>query len=206
MNKIIEFAKEQLVNVTDQHDFFHAQRVAQMAIKIYRHEVKVVHQHDEDMLLAMGYLHDTLAHHQEENEAFIETVQALLAEENFTPGESSEIIRVMKHFAKFRNSLHKEAPLSFLGRCINDADLLDALGAIGIARIFSYGAKHDQPLYNPENRNNSVQYFYNKLLQLDQYMSTLTGTKVARQRIEFMRTYLVQFWADWEVDLPDSLK
>ena len=85
MNKIIEFSREQLVNVTDQHDFFHAQRVAQMAIEIYRREVKVVHQHDKDMLLAMGYLHDTLAHHQEEDNTYIETVQSLLQGESFTP-------------------------------------------------------------------------------------------------------------------------
>ncbi|WP_372769097.1 HD domain-containing protein, partial [Lutibacter sp.] len=95
---------------------------------------------------------------------------------------------------------------------IQDADRLDAIGAVGIARTFNYGGFKNRPLYNPEispNLNQSkeayknseaptVNHFYEKLLLLKDRMNTKTGKKIAEERHRYMETFLKQFYKEWE--------
>ena len=95
---------------------------------------------------------------------------------------------------------------------MQDADRLDALGAIGIARTFNYGGFKNRPIYNPsispklnmtkEEYKNSdsptLNHFYEKLLLLKDKMNTETGKKIAQERHRFMETFLSQFYAEWE--------
>jgi len=94
---------------------------------------------------------------------------------------------------------------------IQDADRLDAIGAIGIARCFNYGGFKNRPLYNPEIEPNldqtkeeyknstapTINHFYEKLLLLKDKMNTVTGKKIAEERHQYMETFLQQFYKDW---------
>ena len=98
------------------------------------------------------------------------------------------------------------------GKCVQDADRLDALGAIGIARTFAYGGSHGRPLYDPEEKprlgmdgaeyarrqSSSVNHFYEKLFLLKDMMNTETGRRVAEHRTALMHQFLDAFLAEWD--------
>jgi len=109
-------------------------------------------------------------------------------------------------------------PLSPEGQIVQDADRLDAMGAIGIARAFAYGAVKGQEIYNPESgcveictpeeyRNvnrSTINHFYEKLLLLRDRMNTDTARKIAERRHRFMEEYLAEFFAEWEYTVSCS--
>ena len=126
--------------------------------------------------------------------------------------------RVMQHVENiirhisFKGGKHEQAFSSLELSVVQDADRLDALGAIGIARTFNYGGHKGRALYDPtippnlemtkEEYKNSVaptlNHFYEKLLLLKDRMNTETGKRMARERHEYMKQYLAQFFAEWE--------
>jgi uncharacterized protein len=100
---------------------------------------------------------------------------------------------------------------SIEGKIVQDADRLDAIGAIGIARAFAYGGYKQRPLYDPEKKSrqkvtfkeykkgsdSTIHHFYEKLLYVKALMNTTTGRKMALQRHKFLEAYLKQFYAEW---------
>jgi len=103
-------------------------------------------------------------------------------------------------------------PETIEGKCVQDADRLDAMGAIGIARTFAYGGSHNRIIYDPEIKPNvnmnsdeyqnhistSINHFYEKLFQLKDLMNTDTAKKIAKQREDYMRTYIAEFLDEWD--------
>ena len=91
-------------------------------------------------------------------------------------------------------------PFSLEGKIVQDADRLDALGAIGIARTFAYGGKNERMIYNPDKNDNmdSISHFYNKLLKLKDFMNTKEAKKIAENRTQYMNEYLNNFYNEWE--------
>ena len=104
---------------------------------------------------------------------------------------------------------------SFEGRIVQDADKLDAIGAIGIARTFAFGGKFGSVLYDPKinpikhtslesyhkNRSHTINHFYEKLLLLKDLMHTKTAIKIAKKRHEYMEGFLEQFYNEWDSNI-----
>ena len=115
----------------------------------------------------------------------------------------------------FKNSFEKSSYDSLELRVVRDADRLDAIGAIGIARAFNYGGFKNRALYDPaiepqlnmtkeqykKSTAPTINHFYEKLLLLQEMMHTKTGRQMAAGRHEFMKAYLSQFYKEWEGEL-----
>ncbi len=103
-------------------------------------------------------------------------------------------------------------PPSMEGKCVQDADRLDAMGAIGIARAFAYGGNHNRAIYDPNipykenmnkteyqnNTSTTINHFYEKLFQLHKQMNTKTAKAISKKREAFMKTYISEFLAEWD--------
>jgi uncharacterized protein len=113
--------------------------------------------------------------------------------------------------------LVEDGSISIEGRVVRDADRLDAIGAMGIARAFAYGGSRNRPLYNPDikpvnhsskeeylnSKSHTINHFYEKLLLLKDRMHTKTAKKIASHRQEIMVNYLDEFYAEWDVEIKD---
>lgn len=124
------------------------------------------------------------------------------------------VVNIITHIS-FKGGNHHQPFKSMELDIVQDADRLDAIGAIGIARAFSYGGFKNRLLYDPavpanlkmtkeEYKTNSaptINHFYEKLLLLKDRMNTVTGRRLALQRHEFMESYLKQFYGEWDGEL-----
>jgi len=106
----------------------------------------------------------------------------------------NHIVNIIKYLSfRKRNEMPEKKSIEF--QVVQDADRLDAIGAIGIARAFSYGGFKGREIYNPRNMQDSmIGHFYEKLLLLKDLMNTKTGKEIAEQRHQFMELYLKQFF------------
>lgn len=206
----IAFVKKELKNAEGGHDWFHIERVFKNSILISKDE-KV----DVFVVSLAALLHD-IADPKFYNGA--ETVGPKIATKFLKEQEVHEqiinhVVNIIKHIS-FKNSFDKESKkfTSIELKVVQDADRLDAIGAIGIARCFNYGGFKNRGLYDPEIIPNlnmtkkqyknsdtpTINHFYEKLLLLKDSMNTLSGKKIAAQRHAFMETYLKQFYDEWD--------
>jgi len=208
IQKTIEFVKKELQNAEAGHDWWHIERVYKSA-KAIAIEEKV----DLEIVEFAALLHDIADAKFNDGDEEIgpqkagEFLKSIVVEENKII-HVQQIIRNMS----FKSSLGKISFTSPEMLVVQDADRLDAIGAIGIARAFTYGGFKNRELYNPainpvinqskEAYKNTtaptINHFYEKLLLLKDKMNTLTGKRIALQRHEFMEQYLTQFYAEWE--------
>ncbi|WP_026701334.1 HD domain-containing protein [Salibacterium aidingense] len=203
MNKewIIEQAKEKaeaFFRTGDPaHDYWHAHRVAVWAVKLAGEEGA-----DAFVCELASWLHDIAdAKLNESEETGLFHVEEWLRE--YVKDEKTEQ-KVMGIIAamSFRHGDSNEMT-SLEGRVVQDADRLDAVGAIGIARTFAYAGKIGETLHRPdlpggEKRETALEHFYNKLLRLKSLMNTKTASEIANTRQKFMISYLEQFYSEWE--------
>ncbi|RAS63923.1 uncharacterized protein C8D87_106325 [Lentzea atacamensis] len=112
----------------------------------------------------------------------------------------------------FKGAGTQTKPLTIEGKCVQDADRLDAVGAIGVARCFAYGGTRERPIHDPattaayhstteqylNHQGTSINHFYEKLLLLKDRMNTQAAKNLATKRHAFMETYLQQFFDEWE--------
>ncbi len=113
---------------------------------------------------------------------------------------TGEQIQRMKDAAKDVSFRKGRIPDTLEGKIVQDADRLDAIGAIGIARTLAYGGANGQCIWHDndeEKENTSVQHFYDKLLKLKDRMNTNSATQIAAKRHQFMESYLQQFFLEW---------
>ncbi len=176
------------------HDWFHTRRVLAMSREIAKHE-------NCNMVIvqAAALLHDVADHKfgytKESRESLL---RQLMTEAEFSAELQELIVEVVESISfsegvPCRDSLRKESDV------VKDADRLDALGAIGIARTFAYGGKMDRPIYDPDDPTNSLQHFDDKLLRLAKDMRTDTGKALAVERHNFLLRFKEQFLQEWNL-------
>ncbi len=208
IQQTIEFVKKELQNAEAGHDWWHIERVHKSAKAIAKEENV-----DLDIVEFAALLHDIADAKFNDGDEEIGPQKAGEFLKSINVNEKiiihvQQIIRNMS-FKSSLGEINFTSPEMFV---VQDADRLDAIGAIGIARAFTYGGFKNRELYNPaikpvinqskeayKNTNApTINHFYEKLLLLKDKMNTLTGKKIALQRHEFMEQYLTQFYAEWE--------
>lgn len=203
----IAFVKEKLKDAEGGHDWFHMERVYKNALLIAEGE-----ECDLTVVQLGALLHDIADSKFYDGDESIgpKTARTFLESQNVAAETIAHVIAIIENISfkggNFEKTFHsKELEI------VQDADRLDALGAIGIARTFNYGGFKNRTLYNPEilpNLNMSkeeykkseaptLNHFYEKLLLLTAKMNTETGKKIAQERHRFMEVFLEQFYAEW---------
>ena len=208
LNKTIEFVKQSLNQAEGGHDWWHAYRVWKMATQIAKQEKA-----DLFTVQLGALLHDIAdaKFHDGNEEIGHEIATAFLSELGVDNSVIDHVVAIIKNIS-FKNSFEENRFESLELDIISDADRLDAIGAIGIARTFNYGGHKGFALYNPDippqkykNKEDyktsnapTVNHFYEKLFLLKSRMKTKTGKKLAEKRHRFMEKYLAQFYLEWE--------
>ena len=206
----IAFVKEILKNAEGGHDWFHIERVFKNTLLIAKEE-----NGDTLVVSLAALLHDiadSKFHHGDETIG-PKKAKEFLVNQKVDAATIAHVVKIVQNIS-YKNSLEKtgEKFTSKELEVVQDADRLDAIGAIGIARCFNYGGFKNRALYNPEilpnlsmtkdaykNSNGpTINHFYEKLLLLKDKMNTASGKKIATQRHAFMETYLQQFYDEWE--------
>jgi uncharacterized protein len=182
------------------HDWSHSERVLRNALRIARKEGG-----DKEVLAAAAYLHDIAnlpKNHPDaksSSERSMREAERILREERFPEAKLPLVAdAILCH--SFSRGLD---PVTHEGRIFQDADRLDALGAIGIARTFAVGGATARPLYSaedpfcaqgrkPDDKDNTLDHFYVKLLGLPATMKTVTGKSLAQERVARMGMFISQ--------------
>tara|TARA_R110002012_G_scaffold263456_2_gene446393 strand:+ start:32126 stop:32803 length:678 start_codon:yes stop_codon:yes gene_type:complete len=210
VEETIAFVKETLQGAEGGHDWFHIQRVFRNSLLIAKDEKNI-----NILVVSLGALLHDIADAKFNNGD--ETVGPKLAQQflsslNLDKKTIDHVIQIIENIS-FKSSLGKKKKKfdSLELRTIQDADRLDAIGAIGIARAFNYGGFKNRVIYNPKippklnmtkaaykkSDAPTINHFYEKLLLLKDKMNTETGKKLAAERHQFMLTYLENFYQEW---------
>lgn len=208
IEQTIKFVKITLANAETGHDWFHIERVYKTA-----QTINAIEKGDQLVVELAALLHDIADSKFNNGDEEIGPQKAgdflkTIGVEEETILHVQEIIRNLSYKASLGEITFKSKELDV----VQDADRLDAIGAIGIARAFTYGGYKNRVLYDPaiptnlnmskeEYKNTTaptLNHFYEKLLLLKDLMKTATGKLMAKQRHEFMLSYLDQFYAEWE--------
>jgi uncharacterized protein len=208
INKTIIFVKQTLKSAEGGHDWFHTQRVYNNALRIAEGEKVNV------FVVSLGaLLHDIADSKFYDGDETIgpKMAKAFLFEINVDAAIIEHLIKIIENIS-FKGGNEAQAFSSPELNVIQDADRLDAIGAIGIARCFNYGGFKNRQIYNPSIKPNlnmskdeykssnapSINHFYEKLLLLKDKMNTKTGRAMALERHNYMVNYLDQFYREWE--------
>lgn len=209
INQTFDFVKEQLGNAEGGHDWWHIHRVWRTASTIAEQEPGA------NLLLVelSALLHDIAdsKFHGGDDSVGPRIAGEFLASQGVDPAITQEVQLIISQIS-FKGGHNKGAYQSLELSIVQDADRLDAIGAIGIARAFNYGGFKNRPLYDPAqppnlqksveqykfNNDPTINHFYEKLLLLKDRMNTATGKAMAEQRHAFMEAYIEQFYAEWD--------
>lgn len=207
IDNTIAFVKEELKNAEGGHDWFHIERV-------YKNAQLIAFEENCDKLVVnlAALLHDIAdsKFHDGDETVGPQKARAFLEKENVDQDVIEHVIKIIENISfkggNFEKKFHsKELDI------VQDADRLDAIGAIGIARTFNYGGFKNRTIYDPTIEPNlvmskeeyksssspTINHFYEKLLLLKDKMNTKTGVKIAAQRHLFMEQFLFQFYDEW---------
>ena len=208
INNTILFVKNQLAHAEGGHDWFHIERVYKNALLIAEEE-----ECDVTVVKLGALLHDIAdsKFHGGDETVGPKTARTFLESQNVSEDIILHVIAIIENISFKGGNFEKKFNSKEL-EIVQDADRLDALGAIGISRTFNYGGFKNRPLYNPNIQPNlnmskeeyknsespTLNHFYEKLLLLKDKMNTETGKKIAQKRHDFMVTFLSQFYAEWD--------
>lgn len=201
-----QYAKRVLDSDTSGHDWSHIERVVNTTKTIAKVE-------GADLFIceAAALLHDVIDDKIVQDSAdALQELKKFLTSIEVVPDEIEAIESIITRMSFKNHQENKE--LSLEGRVVQDADRLDAIGAIGIARVMCYSGSTGRPIHNPamtprqdmtveeyrSGESTAIMHFYEKLLKLKDLMNTDYGKKLAKGRHAFLETYLEQFYAEYE--------
>ena len=200
-----KFVEEFFAKDFSGHDYFHTLRVFNMATRLAQAEKA-----DLRIVQLAALLHDV-----DDRKLSPETcrdktnARNFLASQQVNPADIEKICQIIGEISfAGKDSV---TPSTLEGQCAQDADRLDAIGAIGIARAFAYGGSHNRFMHHPDiapltdmskeeyhnHQSTTVNHFYEKLFLLKDMMNTPTARKIAAQRHEYMQNYIQQFLSEW---------
>ena len=212
IESVIKKIKPQFQNDSSGHDWFHIERVWKIAKQI------AIKENANVFLTELGALLHDIADHKFvadfEKESVKRTKQILSPYIDISNDEINQVIHIVLN-CSFKGGIGENKMKSLEGKIVQDADKLDAIGAIGIARTFAFGGKFGSLLYHPDikpinhtsldsyhkNRSHTINHFYEKLLLLKDLMHTKTGKEIAIERHQFMELFLTQFYKEWKSEL-----
>ncbi|WP_339887364.1 HD domain-containing protein [uncultured Flavobacterium sp.] len=208
IDKTILFVKEKLQNAEGGHDWFHIERVYKNALLIAENE-----DCNLEIVKLGALLHDIAdsKFHNGDETLGPKLARDFLEKEKVKDEIIIHVLNIIDNISFKGGNFDKKFSSKELD-IVQDADRLDALGAIGIARTFNYGGFKNRPIFNPniapklnmskEEYKNSeaptLNHFYEKLLLLKDKMNTDSGKTIAKERHQFMEKFLSQFYAEWD--------
>ena len=211
MDNLIEltqfYIQEKFKNDFSGHDYFHTLRVFKMATHIAECEGANV-----EIVQLAALLHDV-----DDRKLSPETYQTQANARAFLLSnkvDESVVENICQIIREISFGANHSSPATLEGKCVQDADRLDAIGAIGIARAFAYGGNHNRQMYNPEIKPNlnmtkeeyrnsestTINHFYEKLFKLTSLMNTQTAIQIAKDREAYMKDFVSKFMEEWEVN------
>ena len=199
------YVKNKFENEYSGHDYFHTLRVFNMATNIAKSEGA-----DIEMVQLAALLHDV-----DDRKISPQTYEKQTNARSFLKLNSVDDIRIESICQIIREisfGANDSAPTTLEGKCVQDADRLDAIGAIGIARAFAYGGNHNRHMYHPEikpqlnmtkeeyvkSESTTINHFYEKLFKLTDLMNTNTAKSIAIERDKYMKQFVLEFMDEWE--------
>ncbi|MFD2892311.1 HD domain-containing protein [Flavobacterium chuncheonense] len=211
IDQTILFVKDKLQNAEGGHDWFHTERVYKNALLIAQEE-----NCDLEIVKLAALLHDIAdsKFHNGDETIGPKMASEFLQNKGIDSETIAHVVAIIENISFKGGNIKKEFDSIEL-QIVQDADRLDALGAIGIARTFNYGGFKNRPLYDPniapklnmtkeeykKSEAPTLNHFYEKLLLLKDKMNTRTGKRIAEKRHLFMESFLAQFYAEWEGEL-----
>lgn len=206
--KTENFVKTELEYAEGGHDWFHTQRVFNNAMLISKGEQV------DTLVVALGALLHDIADskfHNGDERKGPKKARDFLFKHNVDSKVIEHVVNIIKHIS-FKGGNEPQTFTSEELNVVQDADRLDALGAIGIARTFNYGGFKNFKIFDPRIKPNlkmtkaeykvstapTINHFYEKLLLLKDRMNTKTGKQIALKRHQFMEQYLDQFYSEWD--------
>lgn len=213
IKKTISFVKETLANAEGGHDWWHIYRVLKLSEHISKEEGS-----DVDLFVVQlgALLHDIAdsKFYDGDEEVGPRKAREFLTSQNVSEKIVSHVEKIVANIS-FKGGKHKQEFTSPELDIVQDADRLDAIGAIGIARTFNYGGHKNRAIYDPTIKPNmamdkeeykkgnspTINHFYEKLFLLKDRMNTASGKKIAQHRHEYMKQFLDEFYKEWEGEL-----
>lgn len=202
INNTKAFVKDKLSKEGSGHDWFHIKRVYNLSTYLCQKEGG-----DEFIIKMTALLHDIddwkFSEDNNTTENFLKSLH--LDEEHI-----NKIINIITTIS-YKGGVTDSSQITLEGKIVQDADRLDAMGAIGIARAFTYGGSKNRLIYDPNikpmdfqsldqvknSNNHTINHFYEKLLKLKELINTNTAKQIAEERHRFMEIYLDEFYYEW---------
>ena len=200
--KVIDDIKNEVEKIMDNdsaHDFEHIMRVFKNAKKLCKKEKA-----NEKLILTAALLHDIVSYPKSDKRSKLSSIQSAKKSEQILKkyGFSKEEIIIISDAIRDHSFSQNKIPSTIEGKILQDADRLDAIGAIGIARVFATGGSLKRPFYNiddpfcktrePDDNTWTVDHFYQKLLKLESLMNTKYGKEEAKKRTRVLKEFLKQ--------------
>lgn len=199
------YVKDKFENEFSGHDYFHTLRVFKIATRIAQSEGANV-----EIVQLSALLHDV-----DDRKISPETHQTQVNARDFLSSngvDNDTVESICQIIREISFGGNDALPTSLEGQCVQDADRLDAIGAIGIARAFAYGGNHNRHMYHPDIKPNlnmtkeeyrksestTINHFYEKLFKLTALMNTQTAIQMAKDREAYMKEFVAKFLDEWE--------